>query len=130
MTIKSRNDLAKDLNLQNAEVEAFNALADFFHSEQLEVGSPECCYRSECGNYEEYEWSIANESGYIGSLQFGSHHRCSGKKFYFYPNDGLDYTYELIECVPEVSKAYTWTEEQVRSLLYSPSDARSECRTY
>ncbi len=131
MTINNRNNLTENLSLSDPAIRAFNELANFFYSEQIEISAPECCYASDwCEDDKEYQWNLTNKHGYIGSLFFGRKHQYSAKKFYFYPSDDLDYDYHLAECVPEVSEVYLWTEKERKTILYSTSDARSECHTY
>lgn len=134
MTIKSLNNLADNLNLDDSEILALNALIKFFYSEGIGVSEPSALpgyYSRNDREDNEYEWIATNSYTYIGSLHFGRKHQYSPKKFYWIPNEDLDdYFFVLTECVPEQLRSSLWTEKETNTLLYSTSDARSECRTY
>jgi hypothetical protein len=127
--------ITKNLKLENTEIDVFNALSNFFCSEQLVISEPWIwgeCYDSEEHKDEEYAWAVTNKNNCVGSLHFGRKHQYSTKKFYWSPNHDVEveYCYVLTECVPKEMRPFLWTEEETNTLLYSTSDARSECHTY
>ena len=131
MAINSRNSLVDNPNLGNSEIEVFNALVEFLHSEAMQVS--EFCTlpgHSDKREDDEYEWIVVNSHTYIGSLHFGRKNQYSVKKFYWISSDDIEYHYFLTECVPQEMRSLLWTEQEARTLLYSTSDARSDYSTY